>query len=113
MNYNVISTDTFKRDLKPLMKKYQSLLKDLKQLEKDLLENPEMGIVLSHNTRKVRMAIASKNKGKSGGARVITCNVLVSITNTVIYLLTIYDKSEQDTISEKRITELKQENGLL
>jgi mRNA-degrading endonuclease RelE of RelBE toxin-antitoxin system len=76
MNYNVISTNTFKRELKPLLKK----------LEADLLENPEMGVALSINTRKVRTAIASKNKGKSGGARVIVYNVLVSVSNTTIFL---------------------------
>jgi hypothetical protein len=58
------------------------------------------------------MAIASKNKGKSGGARIITCNVLVSIKDTDIYLLTIYDKGEQGSISKKEIDELKRESGL-
>jgi len=85
----------------------------LETLKADLLKNPEMGDDLGNNTRKVRMTIASKNKGKSGGARVITCNVLVSIENTDIYLLTIYDKSVQDNISTKEITKLKRESGLI
>ena len=72
-----------------------------------------MGDDLGDNTYKVRMAIASKNKGKSGGARVITCNVLVDVVNTDIYLLTIYDKGEQDSISKKDIEYLKKKNGLL
>ncbi|MDR1526882.1 MAG: type II toxin-antitoxin system RelE/ParE family toxin [Dysgonamonadaceae bacterium] len=113
MNYKVISTDTLKRDLKPLLKKYRSLPYDLKKLEAELLENPEMGIDLGGNTRKVRMTITSKNKGKSGGARVITHNVLFTITDTIIYLITIYDKGEQDTISKEEIAKLKQECGLL
>jgi hypothetical protein len=59
------------------------------------------------------MAVASKNKGKSGGARVITCHVLVGIVNTDIYLLTIYDKGEQKSISKKEIQTLKEINGLI
>ena len=57
--------------------------------------------------------LASKNKGKSGGARIITCNVLVSVEDTEIYLLQIYDKSEQESITAKEVQTLKQLNGLL
>jgi len=56
------------------------------------------------------MHIKSKNTGKSGGARVITC---VKIVAEKIYLLTIYDKSEQSTITDKERDELLKENGLL
>ena len=73
---------------------------------------PARGDDLGNNTRKIRMAIASKNKGKRGGARVITCNVLIDVVNTRIYLLAIYDKGEQDTISEHAIEYLKAKNGL-
>ena len=71
-----------------------------------------MGDKLGGNARKVRMAIAAKNKGKRGGARVITCNILINIENTDIYLLTIYDKAGQDSISSKEIETLKRKNGL-
>jgi len=56
------------------------------------------------------MSIAAKNKGKSGGARVITC---VKIVGETVYLLTIYDKSEQDSISDNERDDLLRENGLL
>ena len=46
------------------------------------------------------MAIASKNQGKSGGARVITC---VKIVNDDMYLLSIYDKSEKTDLEEKEL----------
>ena len=59
------------------------------------------------------MAIASKNKGKRGGARVITCNVLIDVINTDIYLLTIYDKGEQDSISKREIDQLKKTSGII
>ena len=113
MNYEIITTNTFKRDFKLLFKKYHSLLDDLEQLKKELLQNPKMGDDLGNHTRKIRMAVASKNKGKQGGARVISFDVVVDFNNTDIYLITIYDKGKQDTITRKQIEQLKQENGLI
>ena len=46
------------------------------------------------------MKIKAKNTGKSGGVRVITC---VKLVDDIIYLLAIYDKSDQATISDKAI----------
>jgi hypothetical protein len=112
MNYQTVTTEDFDRKVKTLSKKYRSLKADLIAFEKELLANPTMGDDLGDNIRKVRMAIASKNKGKSGGARIITCNVLVNVTNTDIYLLTIYDKGEQESISKKEIEHLRTINGL-
>ena len=56
------------------------------------------------------MGIKAKRTGKSGGARVITCVKLVEDT---IFLLTIYDKSEQETISDNERDELLRQNDLL
>jgi hypothetical protein len=112
MNYKIVTTDDFERKFKHLRKKYISLTGDYENFLKELRENPKLGVDLGGNTRKVRMAIASKGKGKRGGARIITCNVLVSIQNTDIYLLTIYDKGEKDNISTKEIAKLKRESGL-
>ena len=113
MNYKIATTDDFERNFKRLFKKYRSLKNDLTGLVKELRKNPTLGDDLGSNTRKVRMTIASKNKGKSGGARIITCNVLVDTEHTKIYLLTIYDKSEQDSISKIEIEHLKAVNGLI
>ena len=113
MNYEIIPTKTFKRDFKPLFKKYHSLLDDLERFKSELLQNPEMGDDLGNNVRKIRMAVASKNKGKRGGARMITFDVVVDFRNTDVYLITIYDKGEQDTITRKQIEKLIQENGLI
>ena len=96
----IASTSFFIKELKPLTKKYRSLEEDLMELAESLIENPIQGDSLSHNCFKVRLAISSKNKGKSGGARVITN---VHIKDEVIYLLSIYDKSDQDSISEKEL----------
>jgi hypothetical protein len=113
MKYKIVTTPHFENEFKQIKKRYRSLPADLNKLHESLLANPTMGIDLGNNTRKVRMAIASKNKGKSGGARIITCNVLVNIANTKIYLLTIYDKSQQESISTREIEHLKRINGIL
>jgi hypothetical protein len=112
MIYNIISTRTFERELKALYKKYRSLKDDLASFEKELLENPNRGVDLGNNLRKIRISITSKNKGKSGGARIITYNLIVDIEETEIYLLFIYDKSEKETLSKREIEQLKKENGL-
>jgi hypothetical protein len=112
MNYSIITTKHFDRSLKFLSKKYHSFSGDYEKFLLELLANPTMGDSLGGGAYKVRMAIASKGSGKSGGARVITCNVLVSVTDTDIYLLTIYDKGERSSISKEEIKDLKIEAGL-
>lgn len=58
----------FLKDLKRLAKKYKSLRDDYAGLLASLKENPLMGTDLGNGTRKIRLAIASKGNGKSGGA---------------------------------------------
>ena len=113
MNYQIVTTDDFDKNVKALSKKYNSLKADLIAFQDELLKNPNMGDDLGSNTRKVRMTIASKNKGKRGGARIITYHFLVDVINTKIYLLTIYDKGEQNSISTQEIKYLKETNGLV
>jgi len=71
----------------------------------DLEADPKSGDPIGKNCFKVRMAITSKNKGKSGGARVIT-HLLVRLEGETLYLLKIYDKSDLETISEKELENL-------
>ena len=99
----------FERQLRKLAKKYRSIIDDyetfLDELEKDLYQGANLG----RGVRKVRMAIASKGKGKSGGARVITYNLYQEEDFIVIDLLTIYDKNEISNISDAFITYLLNE----
>ncbi len=100
MSFEIIATPPFERELKQLSKKYPSLKKDIAALGTEIMFNPKLGSSIGHDCYKIRMAISSKGKGKSGGARVITH---VKITATTIFLLSIYDKSETDTISDQEI----------
>jgi len=103
MSYEIITIDLFKREFKKLHKKYKSLKTDIQELANELIENPKLGTSLGKDCYKVRLAIKSKGKGKSGGARIIT---FVKIVDNKIYLLSIYDKSEKDSISDKELKDI-------
>ena len=110
MNLTIHLHDEFKRQFRQLKKKYRSLTDDLENFQQSLKENPFQGDDLGGGVRKIRMAIASKGKGKSGGARVLTLNVLVS-DDADITLLTIYDKNEIDNVSDDYIRWLVSETS--
>ncbi len=100
MNYNIIATPNFKKELKRLLKKFQSLKIEYVNLLNELALNPALGTSLGNNIYKIRISIASNGKGKSGGARVIT---FVVKSEETIYLMDIYDKSEKANITDKEI----------
>jgi mRNA-degrading endonuclease RelE of RelBE toxin-antitoxin system len=103
MSYSLIAVPTFRKELKRLAKKYQSLKSDLAFLFESLEENPIQGTSLGRNCYKIRLSISTKGKGKSGGARLIT-NIVVS--DETVYLLSIYDKSEKENLSDKELEAL-------
>jgi len=103
MNYKVEVTAKFKKQTRQLTRKYPSLKQELAILFDTLITDPKQGIPIGHECYKIRLAIESKGKGKSGGARIITH---LHITDTTIYLISIYDKSAQANISDKEIIAL-------
>lgn len=92
MSYKVLTIPPFDKQLVRLSKKFPSLKKEIAELFDSLEENPKQGDPLGNNCYKIRLAIASKGKGKSGGARVIT---YVQVIKNSVFLLSIYDKSEK------------------
>ena len=103
MSYKVKTTDVFEKQAKRLIKKYVSLKAELLHLVQELKEKPEQGTAIGKSCFKIRIAIASKGKGKSGGARIIA-NIV--ITEAIVYLLSIYDKSEKENLTDKELEEL-------
>ena len=103
MRVTISTTDEFNRQARRLAKKYKSLKNDLRSFQQELFDTPLQGDDLGGGVRKIRMAIASKGKGKSGGARVLTLNILVSDDADDVTLLTIYDKNEIDNVSDDYI----------
>lgn len=106
MSFRIELSSNFEKQLKKLLKKYPSIKSDVFELGKLLSKNPLTGTPLGRNCYKIRMAISSKSKGKSGGARVITH---IQIINETVYLLSIFDKSEKDSILESEIDILLKE----
>lgn len=112
----VRATSAFQKQASRLIKKYASLTKELEHLETLLEKTPNYGTPLGKNCFKIRLAVKSKGKGKRSGMRVIT-HLLVSVErgnryqDDVVYLLALYDKSEQETLSDQDLRLLLNEIG--
>ncbi len=106
MSYNVLPSPYFKKSFKDIFKNQRSLDKDVNIVVERLKENPRQGTLIGENIYKIRLAITSKGRGKSGGARIIT---YVIDEDEIIHLLDIYDKSEKDNISDNRIKTIIEE----
>ncbi|QQS32373.1 MAG: hypothetical protein IPM50_11985 [Acidobacteriota bacterium] len=112
MKVEIRVTESFKRASRPLIRRHRSFLDDLLRLEAELKVDPRSGTSLGGNVFKVRLKIASKSKGKSGGARVITLVEIEEtvekrkVQQTIVNLLTVYDKSDQGDISDAQLKKL-------
>ena len=109
MSFEVITTRRFERSAKALAKRHRSLKTDLLGLISSLEENPMQGDELTPGVRKIRMAITSKGRGKSGGARVITYTIVVKENEGRVYLIEIYDKGDFSTIEASIINRVIEE----
>ncbi|MFN5071204.1 MAG: type II toxin-antitoxin system RelE/ParE family toxin [Cyclobacteriaceae bacterium] len=105
MSYSVIPTHRFEKELKRLVKKFPSLKKEFAGLIDAIVKDPATGTPIGNNCYKIRLAISSKGKGKSGGARVIT---YLYIQTGTVYLLTLYDKSEKADLKPNELKEMIQ-----
>jgi len=100
MSYSILPTHRFEKELKRLVKKFPSLKIEFVALIEEIIKNPQSGTLIGNNCYKIRLAIESKGKGKSGGARAIT---YVYIESEIVYLLTIYDKSEKESLKASEL----------
>lgn len=110
MRYKVKTTPDFDKEYKAIVKKYRSIKKDISKLINDLEVAPTKGVHLGKNLYKIRIPISGTNKGKSGGARVITCVVVV---DEVVYLSEIYLKSDYDTVDSDLVIRRLKDSGLI
>lgn len=101
MSYSIIPTQRFEREIKRLAKKFHSLKNDFAELIETISLNPDSGTYIGNNCYKIRMAISSKGKGKSGGARIIT---YIYFETETVYLLTIYDKGEKADLNPEELS---------
>lgn len=103
MSFKILLSDTFQKNFKQLAKKHSSLKSDLFNLIESLESDPSQGTLLGNNLFKIRLAITSTGKGKSGGARVIT---LVKVIHQEVFLITIYSKTDRESISKDELDKL-------
>ncbi len=109
MNFEILPTTRFAKSIKLLAKKHRSIKQDLKAFANSLKEDPFQGDELSPGIRKVRMAISSKGRGKSGGARIITYTIVVAENQGRVYLIDIYDKADYSTVDVAIIQKIVKE----
>ena len=113
MENNIRVTEFFLKKAKRLVKKYHSLEASIYKLQEELLKNPKQGDSYGANIYKIRLADESKGKGKSGGFRVITYLLKQNQDSTNIYLLTIFDKSEESSITKDDIKGIIKSEGII
>ncbi len=101
-------TEQFKRNIRQLAKKYRHIKSDIQPIIQQLQLGKFIGVRIPKTGEiiyKVRLKNSDIQKGKSGGYRLIY-HVRGS---TIIIMMTIYTKSEQEDISPKRIQEILRE----
>lgn len=105
MKREILQTKDFEDEIKVLISKRKLKQEDFDEFKKSLVANPEQGDVISGTggIRKTRLKSASK--GKSGGFRVCYLNVE---DKTIIFLLFIFQKNEQENLSAAEKLELRQ-----
>ena len=110
-NITISVSNDFAKEAKRLAKKYPSFKQDYKDFLVSIKNNPLQGDEITKNIRKSRMAIKAKGKGKSGGARVITFNILTDIENGQVVFLLLYDKEDASTVKVYVVKQLVRDMG--
>ena len=111
MTYEILTSSYFDSEVKRLAKRHRSLADDLEAFQGELLKNPYQGAEIAPGIRKIRMAIASKGLGHSGGARVITLTYTVSERAGEIILLLIYDKADASSVKVNDVKKIVKKLG--
>ncbi|GAB3920432.1 type II toxin-antitoxin system RelE/ParE family toxin [Mucilaginibacter myungsuensis] len=115
MTNQVFISKAFKREAKRLLKKYITLKISVDQLISELTTDPYKGVPYGAGIYKIRLADASKGKGKSGSFRVLYFQILKTESGTDVLLMYIYDKSERSTVTKadalKKLKSILEEEG--
>ena len=109
MNYLMITinySNTFSKEFKRYHKKFASLKNEISEVAEKLRENPKYGVDLGQGLYKIRLAVSSKGKGKSGGFRIITYYFNELLNEEIVTLLFIYDKSEINDLPKDKLLKL-------
>lgn len=85
-----------------LLKKYHHAKDDLDNFTADFTKNHQSAKTIKANICKVRIKNSDKAKGKSVGYRIY----YYVVENESVYFLTIYDKSDNESIDESVLDEI-------
>jgi mRNA-degrading endonuclease RelE of RelBE toxin-antitoxin system len=110
MSYNVVIASEFAKEAKRIAKKHPGIKADIAKLITELTNHPTMGTPLGHDFYKIRMSVSGTNRGKSGGARVIT---YVILNQETVLLTEIYLKSEHGTADVSILIQRLKNQGLI
>lgn len=111
MSYSVYLSDSFKRSLKPLTRRFPHARADVIAVIEEVLHIPSLGVVIpgSGGVRKLRIRSTDLQRGKSGGFRLL---YIVLPDRELICPLCIYAKSDQEDVTRRELravlAELKQ-----
>lgn len=106
MACNIQSLQHFDNRFKRLAKKFKSLNEEFFNLVEILTDNPTQGVSLGAGLYKIRLGSESKGGRKSGGFRVITYYLEQTPDGETLYLVTIYDKSEESSVKKDSLIKL-------
>jgi hypothetical protein len=109
MKRKIIALPHFDRRLKRLVKKFRTLSSEMAAFETSIEQYPKQGKDLGAGLYKIRLASKSKGTGKSGGFRVVTYYIEQVGDDEIIYLVTIYDKSEEDSVTKADLLAIVEE----
>jgi hypothetical protein len=98
-------SDHFLKEAKQLAKKFKLLKNDLKIAVEEIENQRDLGVSLGFNLYKKRVKNSSIPTGKSGGFRVI---IYLHLEEKIV-LLSIYSKTNKETLSDDEIKTLLQE----
>ena len=106
MPSKVVLSDSFKRCIKRLKKRFPHVQADAKTAIRELVEAPETGAVIpgGYGARKLRVRNTDLQKGKIAGYRLIY--LLDTEPEPTLYFLLLYAKSDQADVSRAELKSL-------
>lgn len=109
MSLTIRPLEPFKKEVQKLYRRYKNISNDLNKLQEELVLNPKIGTELGNRCYKIRLANSSIPTGKRSGFRVVYYYI---DQKGVIYLMSIYSKSDMENISDEKIMQILKDNGL-
>jgi len=95
-------TKHFTTEFRKLLKKYRHAEDDFDSFVSDFTKNHQSAKTIKANIYKARIKNSDKAKGKSAGYR----TYYYVVENDSVYFLTIYNKSEKESIDESMLDEI-------